>query len=103
MSLSTNTPWIKDKTEFVTLQCIGPPGSYGHKGFTGILLWIALISNIYLIVLTNRVCLSEKNNHETLRAQVFFMVVEATGRSATWAKPAEMAQRAFFPLGIKEP
>jgi len=70
-----------------------PMGSYGHKGFTGTLLWIDPISKVYLIVLTNRVYLSEKSDHETLRAQIFSLVAEATGRSPVSAKPTETAKR----------
>ena len=70
-----------------------PVGSYGHKGFTGTLLWIDPISKTYLIVLTNRVYLNEKSDNETLRAQIFSLVAEATGRSPVSAKPNETAKR----------
>ena len=68
-------------------------GSYGHKGFTGTLLWIDPISKTYLIVLTNRVYFSEKSNHETVRARIFSLVAEATGRSLVSEKPTETAKR----------
>ena len=66
-----------------------PAGSYGHKGFTGTMLWIDPVSQTYLIVLTNRVYSSEKSSNETLRAQIFSLVAEATGREPVSTKPTD--------------
>ena len=58
-----------------------PPGSFGHKGYTGTLIWIDPVSHTYLIVLTNRVYPGWNGNFETVRDQVFALVAEATGRA----------------------
>ncbi len=59
-----------------------PPGSFGHKGYTGTLIWIDPVSLTYLIVLTNRVYPGWNGNFETVRDQVFALAVEATGRAS---------------------
>jgi uncharacterized protein YbbC (DUF1343 family)/CubicO group peptidase (beta-lactamase class C family) len=66
-----------------------PPGSFGHKGYTGTLIWIDPISRTYLIALTNRVYPGEKGEQENLRDQVFSIVTQAVGR----ATPACMSQQ----------
>jgi uncharacterized protein YbbC (DUF1343 family)/CubicO group peptidase (beta-lactamase class C family) len=58
-----------------------PPGSFGHKGYTGTLIWIDPVSHTYLIVLTNRVYPGWNGNFETVRDRVFALVAEATGRA----------------------
>jgi uncharacterized protein YbbC (DUF1343 family)/CubicO group peptidase (beta-lactamase class C family) len=58
-----------------------PAGSFGHKGYTGTLIWIDPVSQAYLIVLTNRVYPGWNGNSETVRDQVFALVAEATGRA----------------------
>jgi uncharacterized protein YbbC (DUF1343 family) len=68
-----------------------PPGSYGHKGFTGTMVWIDPVSKTFLIVLSNRVYLSEKPGHETLRSQLFSLVAEAAGRAAPPPNPTLQA------------
>ena len=60
---------------------MAPPGSFGHKGYTGTLIWIDPVSHTYLIVLTNRVYPGWNGNFETVRDQVFVLVAEATGRA----------------------
>lgn len=59
-----------------------PVGTFGHKGFTGTLLWIDPETRTYLIVLSNRVYPDGEARTETLRDQVFSLVVQATGRPA---------------------
>ncbi len=59
-----------------------PPGSFGHKGFTGTLLWIDPETSTYLIVLGNRVYPDGEAREETLRDKVFSLTVQATGRPA---------------------
>jgi uncharacterized protein YbbC (DUF1343 family)/CubicO group peptidase (beta-lactamase class C family) len=68
------------------------PGSFGHKGYTGTLIWIDPVSQTYLIVLTNRVYPGGNGNSETVRDQVFALVAEATGR----ATPASLAGQSDF-------
>lgn len=59
-----------------------PAGSFGHKGFTGTMLWIDPETQTYLIVLSNRVYPDGEARHETLRDKVFALAVQATGRPA---------------------
>jgi len=59
-----------------------PAGTFGHKGFTGTLLWIDPETRTFLIVLSNRVYPDGEARTETLRDQVFSLVVQATGRPA---------------------
>jgi uncharacterized protein YbbC (DUF1343 family)/CubicO group peptidase (beta-lactamase class C family) len=70
-----------------------PPGSFGHKGYTGTLIWIDPISRTYLIVLTNRVYPGGKGNQENLRDQVFSIVAQAVGR----ATPASLSGQPVMP------
>ncbi len=59
-----------------------PAGSFGHKGFTGTLLWMDPETRTYLVVLSNRVYPDGEARQETLRDKVFALVVQATGRPA---------------------
>jgi len=59
-----------------------PAGTFGHKGFTGTLLWVDPETRTYLIVLSNRVYPDGEAREETLRDKVFSLVVQATGRPA---------------------
>ncbi|MFO7710074.1 MAG: DUF1343 domain-containing protein [Desulfobacterales bacterium] len=59
-----------------------PSGSFGHKGYTGTLLWIDPGTGTYLIVLSNRVYPDGEAREETLRDKVFSLTVQATGRPA---------------------
>ena len=47
--------WNIDAPLVSNRDALQPIGSYGHKGFTGTFLWIDPVSNIYVIILTNRV------------------------------------------------
>jgi uncharacterized protein YbbC (DUF1343 family)/CubicO group peptidase (beta-lactamase class C family) len=64
-----------------------PAGSFGHKGFTGTLLWIDPGTQTYLIVLSNRVYPDGEARPETLRDKVFALAVQATGRPAPQLPP----------------
>ncbi|RPJ69517.1 MAG: class C beta-lactamase-related serine hydrolase, partial [Desulfobacteraceae bacterium] len=57
-----------------------PAGSFGHKGYTGTLLWIDPKTRTYLIVLSNRVYPDGEARKDTLREKVFALTVQATGR-----------------------
>jgi uncharacterized protein YbbC (DUF1343 family) len=59
-----------------------PAGSFGHKGFTGTMIWIDPDTQTYLIVLSNRVYPDGEARPETLRDKLFALVVQATGRPA---------------------
>ncbi len=69
-----------------------PPGSFGHKGFTGTLIWIEPLSKTYLIVLTNRVYPGEKEQGETLRDQLLYRVAEILGRPPVLSDPELIAK-----------
>lgn len=64
-----------------------PAGSFGHKGFTGTLLWIDPETRTYLIVLSNRVYPDGEARPETLRDKVFALAIQATGRPAPRLPP----------------
>jgi uncharacterized protein YbbC (DUF1343 family)/CubicO group peptidase (beta-lactamase class C family) len=64
-----------------------PAGSFGHKGFTGTLLWVDPETRTYLIVLSNRVYPDGEARPETLRDKVFALAVQATGRPAPHLPP----------------
>ena len=59
-----------------------PAGSFGHKGFTGTLLWVDPETRTYLVVLSNRVYPDGEARPEILRDKVFALAVQATGRPA---------------------
>jgi len=77
-----------------------PAGSFGHKGFTGTLLWIDPETRTYLIVLSNRVYPDGEAREETLRDTVFSLVVQATGRPAP-VSPSDALSR--LPDGASAP
>lgn len=69
---------------------IGPPfasnrhalrtvGSYGHKGFTGTMIWIDPISRTYVIILSSRLHPNGKGNVEALRNEVISLISDAMG------------------------
>jgi uncharacterized protein YbbC (DUF1343 family)/CubicO group peptidase (beta-lactamase class C family) len=84
-----------------------PPGSFGHKGYTGTLIWIDPVSHTFLIVLTNRVYPGWNGNFEAVRDRVFALVVEATGRasnaslSAGSGLPEADGSKAAVPPSVK--
>lgn len=59
-----------------------PPGSFGHKGYTGTMLWVDPATRTYLVVLSSRVYPDGEPHGDSLRDAVFRLVVEATGRPA---------------------
>ncbi len=61
-------------------ECL-PPGSFGHKGYTGTMIWIDPGAQTYVIVLTNRVYPSGEAGRESVRDQIFALVAQATGRA----------------------
>jgi len=74
-----------------------PAGSFGHKGFTGTLLWIDPETRTYLIVLCNRVYPDGEAREETLRDKLFSLVVQATGRPAPLSPADALSQ---IPAGM---
>ena len=70
-----------------------PPGSFGHKGYTGTLLWIDPATRTYLVVLSNRVYPDGEPHGDFLRDKVFALVVEATGRPAPTASSTPAPSR----------
>ncbi len=56
-----------------------PAGSYGHRGYTGTLIWIDPLSKTYVIILTHRVYLNDKASAEPLRGQILTLVNHAIG------------------------
>ena len=54
-----------------------PVGSYGHKGFTGTMLWIDPVSRIFVIVLSNRVHPYGKGDAAPLRKGILAIVSDA--------------------------
>ena len=69
---------------------IGPPfasnrdslfsaGSYGHKGFTGTMIWVDPVSRTYVILLSNRLHSNGKGDVEVLRDEIFSLVSDAMG------------------------
>lgn len=54
------------------------PTSYGHLGFTGTSIWIDPVRKLFVILLTNRVCPSRKNEEiQAVRPAVCNAVIEA--------------------------
>jgi uncharacterized protein YbbC (DUF1343 family)/CubicO group peptidase (beta-lactamase class C family) len=69
-----------------------PAGSFGHKGFTGTMIWIDPDTQTYLIVLSNRVYPDGEARRETLRDKLFALVVQATGRPAPVPSSASFSE-----------
>ncbi|HSB05062.1 MAG TPA: exo-beta-N-acetylmuramidase NamZ domain-containing protein [Thermodesulfobacteriota bacterium] len=88
MTLPQSPP---DKTPFRGLGWdIGPPfasnrnallpaGSYGHKGFTGTMIWVDPVSRTYVILLSNRLHPNGKGNVEALRGEIISLVSDSMG------------------------
>jgi uncharacterized protein YbbC (DUF1343 family)/CubicO group peptidase (beta-lactamase class C family) len=66
-------PVVSNQSEWLRV------GSYGHTGFTGTSIWIAPVSRIYVILLTNQVHPRGKGNVKPLRSQVATLVLDALG------------------------
>lgn len=56
-----------------------PIGSFGHKGYTGTLIWIDPVSRTYVIILTSRVHPYGKGDADPLRKQIMNLVSGALG------------------------
>lgn len=61
--------WEKKESGFGYWSCgtLFPDGAIGHNGFTGTSLWLDPVSQIIVIVLTNRVHISREANLEKMR------------------------------------
>jgi len=59
----------------------GKRAGFGHTGFTGTSLWVDRPSQTAVILLTNRVHISEKVQVTSLRRQVADIVAEAVGKT----------------------
>lgn len=60
-------------------DALPPVGSYGHTGYTGTMLWIDPVSQLYVIVLTNRVYPNGKGDARPLRKAVLQTVSATLG------------------------
>jgi uncharacterized protein YbbC (DUF1343 family)/CubicO group peptidase (beta-lactamase class C family) len=56
-----------------------PAGSYGHKGYSGTMLWIDPVTGTYVVILTNRVYMGAGGDAELLRTRILAVVAEAAG------------------------
>ncbi len=56
-----------------------PLGSCSHTGFTGTAIWIDPISEVYIVLLTNRLHPTGKGNVHPLRSQILSMISGAVG------------------------
>jgi uncharacterized protein YbbC (DUF1343 family) len=54
-----------------------PVGSFGHTGWTGTSIWIDPVTNVYIIILTNRVHPDGKGDAVPVRARVTTVVASA--------------------------
>lgn len=60
-------------------DALPPLGAYGHTGFTGTSIWIDPVSEIYVILLTNRVHPDGKGDVKPLRERLAAAVSDALG------------------------
>ncbi len=71
--------WSIDAPLAANREILLPVGSYGHKGYTGTLIWIDPVSNTFIILLTNRVHPYGKGDAEPVRKQIINLVSRSTG------------------------
>ncbi len=71
--------WALDAPFASNREDFSPVGSYGHKGYTGTLLWIDPISDIFVIILTNRVHPDGKGDAEPLRKKIIELISCVSG------------------------
>jgi uncharacterized protein YbbC (DUF1343 family)/CubicO group peptidase (beta-lactamase class C family) len=71
--------WNIDAPLVSNRDALLPIGSFGHKGFTGTFLWIDPVTNLYIIILTNRVHPYGKGDAEPLRNEIMTFVSETVG------------------------
>lgn len=65
----------------------GKRDGFGHTGFTGTSLWVDRPSRTAVVILTNRVHISEKVQVTALRRQVADIVAEAVGKAPAAKRP----------------
>jgi uncharacterized protein YbbC (DUF1343 family)/CubicO group peptidase (beta-lactamase class C family) len=56
-----------------------PVGSYGHKGYTGTMIWIDPVSQTYVVILTNRLHPNGRGDTQALRDGILSLVSDALG------------------------
>jgi uncharacterized protein YbbC (DUF1343 family) len=71
--------WSIDAPLAANRETLLPVGSYGHKGYTGTLIWIDPVSNTFIILLTNRVHPYGKGDAEPVRKQIIDLVSRSAG------------------------
>jgi len=71
--------WSIDAPLAANREILLPVGSYGHKGYTGTLIWIDPVSNTFIILLTNRVHPYGKGDAEPVRKQIINLVSRSAG------------------------
>ncbi|HMK50799.1 MAG TPA: exo-beta-N-acetylmuramidase NamZ domain-containing protein, partial [Thermodesulfovibrionales bacterium] len=71
--------WSIDAPFAANREALLPVGSYGHKGYTGTLIWIDPVTDIYIVLLTNRVHPYGKGDAEPLRKRIINLVSQAAG------------------------
>ena len=70
--------WDTKSPENSTAGKYFSPTSYGHLGFTGTMIWIDPVRKLFVILLTNRVCPTRKNEEiQIVRPEVCNAVIEA--------------------------
>lgn len=86
-----DSPYARPRGALFPVGRLNHPGSYGHTGFTGCVLWIDPLSQTFYVLLSNRVYPNDKGNIlnlygtlGTLAAQavVGFDFMNVTGASA---------------------
>lgn len=60
-------------------DALPPVGSYGHTGYTGTMLWIDPVSQLFVVVLTNRLYPDGRGDAAPLRKAVLQAVSDASG------------------------
>lgn len=71
--------WDIDAPLVSNREDLPPVGAYGHLGYTGTAVWIDPVTEIYVIVLTNRVHPYGKGDVKELRARIKESVSKAVG------------------------
>jgi uncharacterized protein YbbC (DUF1343 family)/CubicO group peptidase (beta-lactamase class C family) len=71
--------WDIDSPIFSSRGELLPVGSYGHAGYTGTSIWIDPVSQLYIILLTNRVHPGGQGDVVSLRSRVASCVAAALG------------------------
>jgi len=74
--------WALDAPLASNRKNLPPIGSYGHKGYTGTFLWIDPYSDLFVIILTNRVHPDGKGDAEPLRKKIIELI-SCNNRSIT--------------------